>query len=36
MAVGLALVLVAGTRGRDYPGATRTAIEPTAGMDAEL
>jgi MFS family permease len=36
MGVGLALVIVAGTRGHDYPGAAEVPIEPTAGLDAEL
>ncbi|HWC90854.1 MAG TPA: MFS transporter [Pirellulales bacterium] len=36
MCVGLVLVIVADTRGRDYPGAAARPIEPTAGMESEL
>jgi MFS family permease len=36
MAIGLALVMMASTRGRDYPGAAARPIEPTAGMESEL
>ncbi|HEX4148515.1 MAG TPA: hypothetical protein VHY20_05990, partial [Pirellulales bacterium] len=36
MGCGLLLVIVAGTRGHDYPGSNPTVMEPAAGIESEL